>query len=70
MKPTIGRIVHYKDAQGIAYPAIITIVDNADLTLTVFDNSQTTPGVMVTDKDMAAGPREAKAGQWWWPERL
>lgn len=70
-QPTIGRIVRYKDAQGIVYPAIITVVDqpNEELTLTVFDNSMTTPGVKVSYQG-AEGPRQAIVGAWWWPERI
>jgi hypothetical protein len=68
-KPTIGRIVHYKQDEQQTWPAMIVQVDDGDLTLHVFtiDGFKT---VEVEDRDMAEGPRQAQPGQWWWPERI
>lgn len=68
MKPTIGRMVHYKDEQGDISPAIITFVGTDHLVLTLFKQTSTETGVIT--KDMAAGPRDAEARHWWWPERV
>lgn len=68
MKPSIGRIVQYKLESEYVFPAIITAFVNDEVTLTVFTIDATTSGVK--SSSMAAGPREAKPGQWWWPERI
>ena len=75
MIPSMGRVVHYKryDDQP-ALPAIILKVEGGPayktdyvLHLDVF----TREGLeFFTSESMAAGPGEAKAGQWWWPERV
>lgn len=37
-KPTIGRIVHYFNTDGEVRPAIITEVDGASVSLTIFNS--------------------------------
>lgn len=68
MIPSIGRIVHYRRNDGEApLPAIILEVQGDVLHLDVFVRE----GVeYVTSKSMAAGPKEAVAGEWWWAERI
>lgn len=74
MNPSIGRIVHYMNHDGMTHPAIITEVIHSDkgtqprLTLTVFKPAITMPSIISIA--MAAGPRDAEPGQWWWPERI
>lgn len=68
MKPTIGRIVHYMDSQGTVVPGMITVVypDGAINITAFYPNKED----YIKNRYMAAGPREAEPGQWWWPERI
>lgn len=68
-QPTIGRIVHYKNHEGETWPAMIIRVNEEGLLLRVFE-AQSQDNASCKAGDMAAGPREAENGQWWWPERL
>ena len=70
MKPTIGRIVFYKRSKGDVdpYPAIITFVDGDRVCMTVFFTNATEPGVF--SYNMAPNFKEAKEGEWCWPERI
>lgn len=67
-QPTIGRIVHYRTESGEDRPAIITNVAGDQVTLTVFGVDSTAEGVI--SLNMAPGPRDAKARNWWFPERV
>lgn len=70
MKPSIGRIVHYKTKDGSIFPAIIiAVVDQNDYCdISVFSNDGSVTAE--TNVAMANGPQEAGTGQWWWPERI
>lgn len=64
MKPTVGRIVHYRNREGICRAAIVAQVIDANETilLVVFGQGtvvwRTVPGI----------PHEGPLG-WHWPER-
>jgi hypothetical protein len=68
MKPTLGRIVHYKNSIDSIVPGIITAIDvDNNVSITLFLPNQEE---YIKKSSMAAGPTQAEAGQWWWPERL
>jgi hypothetical protein len=71
MNPSIGRIVHYKRTEGDVdpFPAIILVVDGPRLLLKVF-MPHADHDMIVSTTSMASGPKDAKEGEWWWPERL
>lgn len=68
MIPTIGRIIHYKRYEGQQpLPAIIIRVEGDTLHLDVF----TREGIeFFTSDTMALSIQDAKAGEWFWPERI
>jgi hypothetical protein len=68
MKPSIGRIVHYRAESGESLAAIITKVEGDAVTLTVFGPDSTAEGVV--SLNMAASPATAKDRNWYWPERV
>jgi len=67
-KPSIGRIVHYRNAAGIGpLAAIITCVySDACVNLTVFRDGA------LMDTDTSIPLRDADNGEWgcWWPPRV
>lgn len=69
MKPTIGRIVHFKATNRDAnpYPAMILSINGEYIDLDVFK-----PGTVeyVRKATMAADAASAQAGQCYWPERV
>lgn len=68
MKPTIGRIVNYKHTSiEVLAGLIIAINQDGTVALQLFRLDDNYQNKSVT---MAAGPREAAPGQWWWPDRL
>lgn len=73
MKPSIGRIVCYKDEADQISPAIITKVnDNKTINIYIFpdDPPQYDEPFRAQGIDEAPGPGDAVHGQWWWPERV
>lgn len=63
-KPSIGRIVHYRDEQGTTCAAIITTVwTDTCVNLTVFPNGA--PPVCRSSMLLGDGH-----GQWSWPPRI
>lgn len=70
MKPTVGRIVHYKptDRDTTPCPAmILSVHDDGTVDLDLFK-----PGIIESarNKAMAESFDKAVAGQWAWPERV
>lgn len=73
MKPTIGRIVHIMTSENKIWPAIIIEAKEAKMTVQIFDGGPGGTSTMTftgTAMVSAVGPKEAEAGQWWWPERI
>lgn len=73
MEPTVGRIVHYVDFQGLKHAAIVThVIDERDVNLAVFYDG----GVGATMQALSAITYEANpqrgyvGGSWHWPERV
>lgn len=76
MKPSVGRIVHFKNNQQVCWAAIITAVNDVRdgrCDLSVFvprtpDSVQPTvqAGGELTYSDVREGDH---AGEWHWPER-
>ncbi len=62
---TSGRIVQYMDDQHNKWPAMITKVDEGELTLTVFNSIGTQPGTKVSSRPVKE--KSAEPGSWWWP---
>ncbi len=68
-KPTVGRIVHFVDADGLHRPAIVVCVEDADamLGLQVFR-----PGMPTFSGGWEAAVKHDESGTlktWHWPER-
>ncbi len=71
MKPTVGRIVHYHTSSpkqgGKPYAAIITAVDEGELTLSVMTP---TGGRFNSDMSLTPGRAGEDVMEWWeWPPR-
>lgn len=63
--PTIGRIVHYTDAEGVDTAAIVTHVwSPTTVNLTLFPDYHTADALRVQSANEGSGP-----GTWHWPER-
>lgn len=64
MKPSVGRIVHYVDADGQHLAAVITFVHDGDIELTVFP-----PGVAPSWTTAVYDESGKTLDSWHWPER-
>lgn len=71
MKPSIGRIVHYRQAgAGPCLAAIVTKVHaTGNVNLTVFDEDGDTDARHGIDEAPVDQPIPS-GGQWHWPERV
>lgn len=70
MKPTVGRLVHFKPTNRDTVPApgiILDVNEDGTVNLDVFK-----PGIVEyqRNKSMAESFAKAEAGQWVWPERV
>lgn len=63
MKPSIGRIVHYRDEAGKTFAAVVVAVIDNVLNLAVWNEF----GKQFTALNVKQGD---KPGQWNWPPRV
>lgn len=71
-KPTIGRIVHYRDELGAVYPAIVARVQQDVVTVVVFKPEKTGSFHITCDEDSIGSTGEYKGlnETWFWPPRV
>lgn len=77
MRPTIGRIVIYRGADGVDSPAIVTALETSGETGVVRPHLHVfwAPGARSTFEyergiDQAAPQGDVAPGTWRWPERV
>jgi hypothetical protein len=65
--PSIGRMVVYKNFDGVEYPAVVlSVLESGAVNLSVFKHN----GVVTSVYNVEYDPDRMVCGYWHWPRRL
>lgn len=73
MKPSLGRILHYHDADmdKVLAGIVSRVNDDGSFDLTVFyPSGGTSARFSLTERDVATDTNNSKPEQWFWPPRV
>lgn len=71
MPPTLGRIVHYRDGNGVVQPAVVCAVHSDNLVnLRILEDGPNIPWKTSVEKQDETEGASIGNRRWFWPPRV